>query len=95
MLHPPLMPGSFPILVIYILAEKAADLFMADGVQDCNDEVLVGVREMEVLEEDRHNKSMSSSRSRYRLNNLGIQSKCFDSYGCVLATWVQVSLDSG
>lgn len=55
----PRVPGSFPTLAIYILAEKATVLLTGNGVQhDGDDQVLDGVRELEVLEEDEHDNAI-------------------------------------
>ncbi|KAJ0122732.1 Choline dehydrogenase [Diaporthe amygdali] len=54
----PRVPGSFPTLAIYILAEKATDLILAEASNHGDDKVLEGIRELEVLEEDRHNNSI-------------------------------------
>lgn len=51
----PRVPGSFPTLAIYILAEKATDLILAEASkQHGDDKILEGIRELEVLEEDKH-----------------------------------------
>lgn len=51
----PRVPGSFPTLAIYILAEKATDLILAEASKKHGDDkILEGIRELEVLEEDRH-----------------------------------------
>lgn len=54
----PRVPGSFPTLAIYILAEKATDLILAEASKHDDNKILEGVRELEVLEEDRHNNSI-------------------------------------
>lgn len=55
----PRVPGSFPTLAIYILAEKATDLILAEASKkQGDDKILEGIRELEVLEEDRHNNSI-------------------------------------
>lgn len=51
----PRVPGSFPTLAIYILAEKATDFILAEAnKKHGDDKILEGIRELEVLEEDRH-----------------------------------------
>lgn len=51
----PRVPGSFPTLAIYILAEKATDLILAEASKKHGDDkILEGIRELEVLEEDSH-----------------------------------------
>lgn len=51
----PRVPGSFPTLAIYILAEKATDFILAEASKkNGDDKILEGIRELEVLEEDRH-----------------------------------------
>lgn len=54
----PRVPGSFPTLAIYILAEKATDLILTEASKHGDDKILLGIRELEVLEEDRHNNSI-------------------------------------
>lgn len=54
----PRVPGSFPTLAIYILAEKATEFILADARKHGDDKILEGIRELEVLEEDRHNNSI-------------------------------------
>ncbi|KUI70353.1 Choline dehydrogenase, mitochondrial [Cytospora mali] len=54
----PRVPGSFPTLAIYILAEKATALITGNKIQGGDDKVLDGVRELEVLEEDRHDNAI-------------------------------------
>ena len=54
----PRVPGSFPTLAIYILAEKATQLILDGKSPSGGDKVLHGVRELEVLEEDRHDNAI-------------------------------------
>lgn len=54
----PRVPGAFPTLAIYILAEKATKLILNGKGQSGGDKVLDGVRELEVLEEDEHDNAI-------------------------------------
>ncbi|KAI3392130.1 hypothetical protein diail_6142 [Diaporthe ilicicola] len=60
----PRVPGSFPTLAIYILAEKATDFILADASKHGDDKILGGIHQLEVLEEDKHDNSIVFAQAR-------------------------------
>lgn len=61
----PRVPGAFPALATYILAEKATEFILAGtGKKNADDKTLKGIRELEVLEEDRHTNSIISKQAK-------------------------------
>lgn len=61
----PRVPGAFPAVATYILADKATDFILAEArKKNGDDKILEGIRELEVLEEDRHTNSIISKQAK-------------------------------